>query len=317
MTTTVQAARLHGHGQPLAIEEVPLAAPQDGEVVVELAFAGVNPVDRYVAAGRVAPDAPLPRTIGGEGAGLLDGRPVLLAGGGLGTARDGTFARAVTCPSEAVIELPDGFDLATAACLGVAGLTAWNVVVDKAAVGPDDRVLVLGAGGGVGLPIVSLAASTGATVWGQVGRSERIEAVRSAGAARVLITAADALAHAARSLAPTVVIDPLGGSFTPAALAVLAPNGRLVVFGTSAGAEVSFNLQSLYRQAQTIVGYAGMAVPPQARRQGLQAALGAVAEGRMRIPIGATVALAEVNRAFDLLAERNVTGKVVLDLRPA
>lgn len=56
---------------------------------VELEFGGVNPVDTYVAAGRVNPDGLLPRTLGGEAAGVVDGRPVLVAGEGLGVARDG------------------------------------------------------------------------------------------------------------------------------------------------------------------------------------------------------------------------------------
>ena len=58
------AARLHAHGKPLVVEEVDLAAPGDDEVVVEMCFGGVNPVDRYLAEGRMAPDGPLPRTLG-------------------------------------------------------------------------------------------------------------------------------------------------------------------------------------------------------------------------------------------------------------
>jgi len=81
----VKAARLHHHGDPLAVDEVSLPAPAPGEVRVELAFAGVNPVDSYVAAGRVAADGPLPRTVGSEASGHLDGRPVLVTGAGLGS----------------------------------------------------------------------------------------------------------------------------------------------------------------------------------------------------------------------------------------
>ncbi len=62
--SAVRAARLHRHGEPLTVETVELADPADGEVRVALEFGGVNPIDRYIAEGRVAPDGPLPRTLG-------------------------------------------------------------------------------------------------------------------------------------------------------------------------------------------------------------------------------------------------------------
>ena len=124
----VRAARLKRHGQPLEVEPVELPEPAEGEVVVQLAFGGVNPVDRYTAEGRVAPDGPLPRTLGGEASGSLNGLPVLVFGDGLGATRDGAWAEAAVVPLTAVFELPDGVDLQHAAAMGVAGLTAWNVV---------------------------------------------------------------------------------------------------------------------------------------------------------------------------------------------
>ncbi|MGA2014839.1 MAG: hypothetical protein ABSH51_30525 [Solirubrobacteraceae bacterium] len=73
-STTIAAARLRRHGEPLVVEQVELPEPGEGEVRVALQYAGVNPIDRYIAEGRVAPDGPLPRTLGGEAAGSLDGR---------------------------------------------------------------------------------------------------------------------------------------------------------------------------------------------------------------------------------------------------
>src|SRR5438552_10418873 len=151
----VRAGRLHKHGEPLTIETVELPQPREGEVLVDLAFAGVNPIDRYTAEGSVAPDGPLPRTLGFEAAGVLDGRPVVVHGEGLGTARDGLWAQAAVVPRDAVSAVPEGADLREAAAMGVVGVTAWNVVHDVGHVGRDDRVLVLGASGGVGCAIVS------------------------------------------------------------------------------------------------------------------------------------------------------------------
>ena len=176
-----RAARLHRHGDPLVVEDVALATPGPGEVLVTLRRGGVNPIDRYVAAGTVAADAPLPRTIGLEAAGEVDGLPVLVYGEGLGTARDGVYASYVVAPQDALVPVPDGVSMEQAASASIAGLTAYGVVVSVADITADDRVLVLGASGGVGLPVVSLAVGRGARVWGQPATPPRpTRSVRSA-----------------------------------------------------------------------------------------------------------------------------------------
>lgn len=310
----VTSARLVEHGKPLQVEDVPLREPGDGEVRVELRFGGVNPVDRYTAAGRAAPDGPLPRTLGGEASGYLDGKPVLVAGAGLGARRDGVWAAAAVVPETAVVPVPDGLDLDVAAVAGIAGLTAYHVV-ELARVGANDRVLVLGAAGGVGLPVVSYAASMGATVWGQTGNENKKDAITSYGAERAIVADAASLADAIAELRPTVVVDPLGAQFTGAAMGALQVHGRHVIFGTSAGAEGTLNIQVLYRNGISVLGYAGLQLGDDERRSGLQKTLAVLADGRMRIPIDRTVRLHDVNTAFDLLAVRAVTGKIVLDLQ--
>ncbi len=314
VTREIRAVRLTSHDRPVSVEPVQLG-PVDGASVVEMLYAGINPVDTYAAKGLVAPDAPLPRTLGGEGVGTLDGRNVLVAGGGLGTTRDGVWAAAVAAPDVAVVELPDGVDLQQAAAMGVAGLTAFHVVETVGRIGPDDRVLVLGASGGVGGPICSFAASTGATVVGQTGSAEKAAAIREHGASDVLVCEADGLAEAARDLRPTVVVDPLGGAFTPAALSVMQRRGRLVVYGTSAGADVSLNLQQVYRNQLSILSYAGLILSPEQRRDGLEKALRVLADGRMQIRIDRVLPLEQVTEAFDLIANRGLSGKVLLDCR--
>jgi NADPH2:quinone reductase len=214
----VNAARLHEHGKPLVVEAVKLPEPCPDEVLVELQFGGVNPIDRYIAEGRVAPDGPLPRTLGGEAAGTADGRPVLVAGEALGAARDGVWAQAAVVPSAALLPLPEGVQTREAAAMGIAGLTALNCVRSLAKVGAEDRVLVLGASGGVGSMIVSLCDSAGATVWGQTGSAEKVAHIEEHGADRVLVADADDLADQLNEFEPTVVLDPLGDGFVQVAL---------------------------------------------------------------------------------------------------
>jgi NADPH2:quinone reductase len=312
------AARLIAHREPLRVEGVGLPAPAEEEVVVDLAFGGINPVDRYAIEGRVAPDGPLPRTLGAEASGYCDGKPVLVHGAGLGSRRDGVWAQRAVAPVSAVIALPGGVDMRAAGAMGIAGLTAWNVV-HLAGVGAGDRVLVLGAAGGTGLPIVSLASSLRATVWGQTRHEAKAAVLRAQGAAHVVVTNADGLAGTVREFQPTVVIDPLGDGFTPAALSAMAVGGRYVLFGTSAGATATLQLQQLYRSALHLLGYGGLQLTDEQRRAGLTGALAAMADGRLRIVVGRTFPLAEVNAAIEASCDRSVTGKVMLDLggRPA
>lgn len=284
-------------------------------MLVELAYGGVNPIDRYNALGRVAADGPLPRTLGSEASGAVAGAPVLVRGHGLGARRDGLWATHAVVPEAAVVPLPAGVDLAAAACMGVAGLTAWRTVTELADVTAEDRVLVLGASGGVGSLICGLCAARGARVFGQTGNPEKAASIAAAGADRVLTADATTLAAAVGADSPSVVFDPLGGTFTAAALTVLAPHGRLVLFGTSAGASGEIPLQHLYRNGQAILGYGGLTEPEERARPALEAALGALAGGEMRVAIDSVVALSAVNTAFDRLVARDVRGQIVLDLR--
>lgn len=296
------------------METVALGEPADGEVRVQLHYGGVNPIDRYIAEGRVAPDGPLPRTLGGEATGTLGGQPVLVAGGGLGAARDGVWAQAANVPRDSVVALPDGVDQRAAAAMGIAGLTALNTVRSVARVDAEDRVLVLGASGGVGSMIVSLVTAIGATVWGQTGSEAKAEKIKQSGASRVLVAAPDQLGQPLSELAPTVVFDALGDGFVAPAIEALAPRGRFVSFGTSAGPEVTCNLQSVYRKSLSILGYGGMQLGPQERRTGLEASLQALKAGELRVWIDDVLPLEGVNEAFTRLEQRRVQGKLLLDL---
>ncbi|HTX63995.1 MAG TPA: zinc-binding alcohol dehydrogenase family protein [Acidimicrobiales bacterium] len=310
----VRAARLVEHGRPLALERVRLGEPGADDLVVEMAFAGVNPVDRYGALGRVAPDAPVPRTLGVEGIGRADGQWVVMHGHGLGTTRDGLWADAAVVPRAACVAVPEGVEPSVAAALGVAGATAYRTVVDLAKVTPDDRVLVLGASGGVGGMIVSLVHAIGAQVWGQTGSGKKLRAIDESGADRSVVADAGTLAAAVAELRPTVAFDPLGDGFTGAAVEALEPFGRLVLFGASADPDGRLPLLALYRKHLTILGYGGLIEPAEVVRRSVQGALEAVRDGRMSVRIDSVLALEDVNDALRRIAERDVAGKLVLAL---
>ena len=190
------------------------------------------------------------------------------------------------------------------------------VVTEVAKVDAGDRVLVLGASGGVGSMIVSLVSSIGATVWGQSSNEENRDWLVDIGAAKAVVVAdPDRLEEQCRELSPTVVFDPLGNGYTGHAIAVTAQRGRIVLFGTSAGATGELPLQSLYRNALTVYGYGGLIAAQETIAEAKRQALAAVAAGRMHVSIDARFPLAQVNDAIERLASRSAHGKVLLDLR--
>jgi NADPH:quinone reductase len=314
MSQTVPAVRLRTHGGPLQVETVELLEPGEDEVRVELEFAGINPIDRYIAEGRVAPDGPLPRTLGSEGAGHIDGRAVMVSGEGLGATRDGTWAQAAVVPRGAVYDLPDGVKTRDAAPMGVVGFTAYYTVCELGRVGAEDRVLVLGAAGGVGSTIVSLAHAAGATVWGLTNSADTCGVITGQGADRAIVAAPNELADAVSELEPTVVFDPLGDGFVQPVLDSLAPRGRLVSFGTSAGADVHLNMQTLYRKMISILGFGGMLLTSDERRAGQEKALEALRTGDLRMVIDDVLPLDQINEAFQRLEQHKVRGKLLLRL---
>lgn len=312
----VTAARLVHHGKPLQIETVDISDPIAGEVIVDMAYAGVNPVDRYAAEGLVAPDAPLPRTLGMEGVGTVDGQWFLIRGYGIASTREGLWSRRAVVPEAALVPLPDQVQPVAAAAMGVAGVTAWRVATDLARLTADDRVLVLGASGGVGSMVVSIARGVSATVWGQTASAEKVQWITGQGASRVVVADEPGrLLEEVAGLSPTVVFDGLGGPYTGAAITALAPHGRLVLYGTSAGTEGLLPLQALYRKGLQLLGYGGLIEPDESMHRWMIQALGALADGRLQVAIDCVLPLDQVNQAFELLERRHVRGKVVLDLR--
>jgi NADPH2:quinone reductase len=311
----MRAARLHEIGGNLRIDTLDDPVPGDGEVVVDMAYAAVNPLDIWITRG--APGTAgdnLPWVPGTEGTGRVDGRPVLVSGGGVGVVRHGLYQEQAVVPVGAVMELPADTDLAQAAGIGVAGVTAWNALHARAGLRDDDRVLVLGASGGVGSMAVQLAHAAGAVVWGQTTQVEKTASIEEGGADRVVVTDADGLSAAVAELEPTVILDGLGGAYTTASVEAVAPNGRLVVYGTSADVESTLNLRVLYRKGTSLLGYSGLILPEDQRRQILADLLADVAAGRLRVPVE-VVPLDQAADCHRRVLDRGLTGKLVIDTR--
>ncbi|QLG27614.1 NADPH:quinone reductase [Halorarum halophilum] len=170
----MRAVRFHEHGGPnvLRVDEVDRPNPGTDEVLVEVAAAGVNPVDTYFREGSYTPyDIPaIPgvdaageaATVGDGVEDVAEGDPVYATG--LSMAMPGGYAEYVAVPTDRLAVLPDGADLRAAGAAGVAAVTAWRALIDHGGLRPAETALVHGGSGGVGHAAVQVAAATGARV---------------------------------------------------------------------------------------------------------------------------------------------------------
>jgi NADPH:quinone reductase len=310
----MRAARLHSIGGTLQLDELPDPQPGPGEKLVDIAYASVNPLDVWITQGSPgAAAANLPWTPGTEASGHVDGRPVLVRGGGLGVVRQGTYSSKIAVPADWLLDVSDELDLGQVAAMPVAGITAWMCLHGHAQIGALDRVLILGASGGVGAVAVQLAKAVGATVWGQSSSPDKVDGITANGADNVVVTGADGLEAAAADYEPTVILDSLGGPFTDAAVASIANKGRLVVFGTSNDQQVSINLRRLYRKGVSLLGYSGLTDTAEDQRSAMATLLAMMTAGSLHIPIGDVLPLADAAEAHARILERRVEGKLLLD----
>ncbi|MEP7202431.1 MAG: zinc-binding alcohol dehydrogenase family protein [Ilumatobacteraceae bacterium] len=312
----MRAARLHSIGGTLQLDELPDPQPGPGEQLVHIAFASVNPLDVWITQGSPGAAASnLPWTPGTEATGHVDGQRVLVRGGGLGVVRPGLYCSKIAVPEDWLHPVPAGLDLAQVAALPVAGITAWQSLHARAQLGALDRVLVLGASGGVGSVAILLAKAVGATVWGQTGSPAKVEGITANGADNVIVTGADGIEAAVESYEPTVILDSLGGPYTDAAIASIANMGRLVVYGTSNNEHVSINLRRLYRKGVSMLGYAGLVDTPEEQRTAMDSLLAMMEAGSLHVPVGQVLPLAGAADAHAKILGREVEGKIVLDCR--
>jgi NADPH:quinone reductase-like Zn-dependent oxidoreductase len=304
----VRAVRQHALGGPevLRVEEVPRPEPGPTEVLVRVSAAGVNPVDWKTRAGGGFLREP-PFTVGWDVAGVVEetGYGVTWLAPGdrvFGMPRfpreAACYAEYVASPSRHLARVPDRLDDVEAAALPLAGLTAWQMLVDTAGVGAGTRVLVLGAAGGVGHLAVQIAKAHGAWVAGTASAPKH-EFLADLGADEAIDYRSVAVAERVPEV--DVVLDCVGGETGLSALPALRDGGLLVtVSGSSVG--------PLGEAAGGRVRVAGILVEPD--RAGLE---GLVALG-VRPHVERTFPLEEAARAHELGERGRTRGKLVLDV---
>jgi NADPH:quinone reductase len=311
---SMRAIQLNEFNGPLTLVEVDVPTPGQGEVLLDLHYAAVNPLDVWVTQGNFAAVTKLPHIPGVEAVGTMNGRMVLVRGNGIGVARLGTYAEHVAVPLASIVPVPDGVNPQQAAAMGVAGLTAWRCVHDCGQTHSGSTVLVTGASGGVGSLAVQLAKSAGARVIGQTSNPAKADAITASGADRVIVAAAGTdLVAALDGEAPTVIIDGVAGDFVRAGIDALALDSRYVNYGTSAGTEVSIDMRTLYRKGVTMIGYTGLRETDTAAA--FASLFDGLASGSLTVDIDAVLPLSSAAAAHRRILDRSVTGKLLLDVR--
>jgi len=263
----VKAALIRAVG---ALPEPGDADAPDGDDVVEVLAASINPIDLAVSRGILATGHPdLPYVPGCEVVGRTsDGRIVWVFGGGFGRTRNGGIGERAVIGDALAIDVPDGADPAVAAGLGIAGLAGWLPFAWRAPLEGGENVLVLGATGSVGLVAVQTAKLLGAARVVAAGRSpEGLERATALGADAVLrLDETDDLAAAFKDAfggdGPSYVFDPLWGAPAAAAAQAAVPWATIVNLGQSAGATSELASAAVRFKSLSILGHTNFAVPP-------------------------------------------------------
>jgi zinc-binding alcohol dehydrogenase/oxidoreductase len=326
----VKAIRIHEDGGPevLRYEDVPEPSAGSGDVLIRLRAASLNHLDLWVRQGR--PSVPKPRTLGADGAGVVEAvgegvdgfvagdRVVInpgLAHGSritvLGEHTDGTHTELVTVPAENVYAIPDGLGFEEAAAFPLVFLTAYRMLATKAQVAEGEWVLIWGAGGGVGTAALTLAKALGARTIVTSSSDWKVERLRELGAdaafnhreadvVREVKELTDAGAH--------VVIEHVGEATWIASLQAARPGGRIVVCGATSGPNPPAALHRVWWKELTIHG------STMGTRDDFEGAYELVASGRARPIVDRVFPLAEARAAHERLEGGDQFGKIVLTI---
>jgi NADPH2:quinone reductase len=321
----MRAIVVHETGGPdqLKLEETAEPRPGPGEIVVDVAAAGLNFIDTYQRSGLYAMD--LPFTPGMEGAGTVsvvgDGVSGIAAGDRVGWVNVlGTYREQHVLPAEKAIPIPDEIDSDRAAAVLLQGITAHYLATDTFPLDEGDRCLIHAGAGGVGLLLTQIARMKGAYVITTVGGSEKAALSREAGADEVVdYTAADfgdAVEDLIGPKALDVVYDGVGASTFDRGIDLLRPRGMMVSFGNASGpvpAVKPLTLMekgSIYLTRPTMGHYIRDRGELLARADDLFAW---IAAGELQVRIGRRFSLEDAAAAHRELEGRATTGKVLLD----
>jgi NADPH2:quinone reductase len=319
--------RAYGPPDDVGVDDVSPPAIGAGQVRVRIGAAAVNFPDVLIVANQYQLSVPPPFIPGSEFAGVVDEvgdgvDSVAVGDRVIGTALVGAFAEEIAVDATAVALIPPGVDVRVAAAFGVAHRTAYHVLRSVAGVQPGEELVVLGAGGGVGLAAVQLGAVLGASVTAVASTPAKLEVAASCGATTLIDHRSVNLRESLRERLPAgtdVVVDPVGGELSEMALRSLRWGGRFVTVGYASGEIPRIPLNLVLLKGSRILGFQfrdfAVHAPGELRRNDDEL-MGLLASQRVVPHIGASFPLADVVDALRLVAGGGAIGKVLLDIAP-
>lgn len=314
----MRAVQITEFGGPEVLEltELPDPEPREGQVLLDVATAGVNYADTHQVEDSYLSAAELPLVPGSEVVGTRpDGQRVAAFTG------VGGYAEKAVVPEQMAFPLPDEVDDTAGVAMLVQGLTAWHLLTTCTHLGTGDTVAIHAAAGGVGSLLVQLAKRMGAKrVVGSASTPDKRALAAELGCDATVDSTSDDMKAALEDACngkPDVIIDMVGGTTTDQSLAALARLGRYAFYGmASREAPSPVHLPALMQRSKTVSGFWLMDCfvrPEELIADPLRELYAQVADGKLRVVGGSRYPLSEVRQCHEDLRARKTTGKVTLD----
>lgn len=321
----MRAMQVTDHGTPIHLNEVPQPAIASDEVLVRVAACALNFGDLLMIKGTYQQIPALPFTLGMELSGTVEqiGADVTTLTVGqrvMSYVGVGGLADYAAIPARICLPIPDSMPMIDAAAFPVAYGTAHLALDYRAHLQPGERLLVLGASGGVGLTGVELGKLMGAEVIAVARGAEKLKIAAAAGADHLIDSDTTDIRDAVKALGGAdVVYDPIGGDQFTAAMRATNPDGRLIPLGFASGTVPQIPANHLLVKNLSVIGYwwGGYAkTNPKALNDSLATLLGWYEAGKIKPHVSNVLPLEQAQDGLDLLRTRKATGKVVIELAP-
>lgn len=306
----------------LKVEDLPMPTPKEGELLVKVVAAAINPSDVKNVLGKMS-QTTLPRVPGRDFAGRVvsgdphwHGKSVFGTGGDLGFGRDGSHAEFMAVPKEALVEIPPEFSDDNAASIGVIYLTAFAAIVRTGQVKSGETVLVTGTTGAVGSAAATIAHLKGARVLGTV-RSRRELGTRNDLSFVEWIDLEsrplpEFVAELTGGKGADLILDVVGGPLFQPCLKSLAQRGRQIAIASAGNPQVSFDLVDFYHKEVRLIGVDTLKLSFGESAEILKALLPGFKTGIFSLPSVETVSLDGALRAYQAIDEGTSKKKVVI-----
>lgn len=338
----MKAMRFHEFGGPevLSYEDVPRPAPDLGEALIRVKAASINRIDLWVEKGSFYKPT-LPHIPGSDVAGVVEGvkdgdesligrkviaYPILacfhcrfcVEGNHnlcsnyktLGANTDGSYAEYVNVPIKNLMRMPGKMDFDEAAAIPLTFTTAYHMLVERAKLQPNETVLVLGAGSGVGVAATEIAQLLGARVIAAASKEEKLKKAQRIGAEIAINYTegnwVDEVLLATKNRGVDVVIDHIGTATLASGIKCLSKNGRLVTCGVTSGNEATINIRELFMAQRSVLGSVTGTM------KDFIAVTRLAGEGKIRPVIDSVYRLREARKAQERLLSRESFGKIIL-----